>query len=306
MDEEIGIVAKIVANELQEKPLKISPVLGKGFVNRVFLVETSNSKIVVRINELNSLDEYQKEKWSVNQALEKNISTPKILKIGVFDDCAYSIQKYIQGVEGRDFPADKKFIWKKLGEYASRIHLVEVGGFGLQFSDMTHGDSQKLWLKYLNYNIESLNETDELLRLNVLTNTQSKRVREIFERLKARKFAFGLNHGDISLKNTIIDKLGTVHLIDWGSAEASIVPHHDLIQLLKMNMLENNPDETEIKAFLNGYNITNEEFELILPDLRNLSLLRAFDKLRWAIDWEITNLEDYIFQAKETVKRFLL
>ena len=69
-------------------------------------------------------------------------------------------------------------------------------------------------------------------------------------------------------------------------------------------MLENDPDDSEIEAFLGGYGISKIEYEKILPDLKTLSLLRAFDKLRWAIDWKIQNLEDYIFQAKETVNKF--
>lgn len=84
------------------------------------------------------------------------------------------------------------------------------------------------------------------------------------------------------------------------------MPHHDLIELLKMNMLENDPNDSEMQAFLDGYRITSDDYKIMLPDLKGLSLLRAFDKLRWAIDWKIANLEDYIFEAKETVKRFLL
>jgi aminoglycoside phosphotransferase (APT) family kinase protein/uncharacterized protein Usg len=298
-------IEKIISNELREKALEILPISGRGFVNRVFRVETKIAKHIVRLNSANSYDEYQKEVWATNQALEKNIPTPKILKIGVFDNQAFSIQEFINGIEGRDFSADTKFIWKKLGEYAQQIHSIKVGGFGLDFTGMTASDSQKIWLRYLNYNIESLDENDKLLTLNVLTKAQSKIVRSIFEKLKLRKFNFGLNHGDLSLKNTIIDEFKTVHLIDWGSAEASIVPHHDLIELLKENMQENNPTDSEIEVFLEGYGISKNEFQKMLPDLKSLLLLRAFDKLRWAIDWKISELEDYVQHAKETVDNVL-
>ena len=284
--------------------MKISPLIGKGYVNKVFLIETESSKFIFRTNDSNSLDEYEKEKWAAKRALKRQIPTPQILKIGVFDNRAYSIQKYIEGIEGRDFSADKKIIWRKLGEYAKRIHDIKIGGFGLKFRDMTQGDSQTLWLKHLDYNIESLIENDELLRLGVLTQTQLKAVKRIFENLKKRELRFGLNHGDLSLKNTIVDE-GTIHLIDWGSAEAGIVPHHDLIQLLKVQMQENDPDKSDFSAFLKGYVISKNEYEEMLPDLKSLSLLRAFDKLRWAIDWKIAELEDYVSLAKTTVERYL-
>lgn len=300
---EIETIEKIVANEIQEKALRILPVIGKGFVNRVFIVETKNSEIIVRTNDLDSFDEYQKECWAAHQAIKKTIPTPNILKMGVFENRAFSFQKYINGIEGRDISRDKKFIWKQLGEYARQIHSIKVGGFGLTFRDMTEGDAQKSWLRYLNYNIESLNENDALLELKVITKKQSEKAANMFTKLKSREFVFGLNHGDLSLKNTIVDEFGIVHLIDWGSAEASIVPHHDLIQLLKVNIQENNPDVSEIRAFLEGYGIDEVDYQRILPDLEALLLLRAFDKLRWAIDWKIAELKDYIFHAKQAVEK---
>ena len=305
LSKEKKIVRKIIIDEFRAKPLKITPVLRKGFVNQVFLAETENTKLIIRMQDSNSLDEYKKEVWAANRAIENFIPTPKILKIGVFDDKAFSIQEYVQSVESKNLSADKKSVWKKLGEYARRIHTIEVGGFGLDFRDMTQGDSKFAWLRYLNYNIKSLNETDELLKLDVLTKNQSAKAREIFENLKSREFVFGLNHGDLSLKNSIVDEFGTIHLIDWGSSEASIVPHHELIQLLKVNMQENNPDDSEIQAFLDGYGIDENEYQKFLPDLEALLLLRAFDKLRWAIDWKIAELKDYIFDAQEMVKRVL-
>ncbi len=291
---------------MAETTLKISPLVGKGFVNEVFFIETGNHKFIFRTSDADLLDEYEKELWSAKRAFEKTIPTPQILKIGVFKNHAFSIQPFVEGIEGRDFSGDKKFIWKKLGEYARKIHSVKIGGFGLKFCDMTHGNSEFLWQTYLNYNIESLNERDELLKLGVLTETQSKTVRNVFENLKSRKFDFGLNHGDLSLKNTIVDENGKIHLIDWGSAEASIVPHHDLIQLLKVNMQENDPDNSDIEVFLEDYGIGENQYEKLLPDLKSLSLLRSFDKLRWAIDQQIPELNEYILTAKETVKRFLL
>ncbi|HVE57318.1 MAG TPA: aminoglycoside phosphotransferase family protein [Pyrinomonadaceae bacterium] len=305
MSKETETILKIISDEFAELPLKISPLIDKGFVNKVFLVETEIFKFIFRTNDLNSFDEYEKERWAANRAIRKNIPTPQILKTGIYENQAFSIQKYVEGIEGRDFSGDKKIIWKKLGEYAKQIHTIKIGGFGLKLRDMTEGGSKSSWLKYLDYNIESLTDDDELLKLGVLTRKKSKIIRNIFENLKLSSFEFGLNHGDLSLKNTIVDNAGMIHLLDWGSAEASIVPHHDLIQLLKVNMQENDPDDSEIKAFLEGYGILRDEYEKMLPDLKSLSILRAFDKLRWAIDWKIPALKDYVSQAKETVEKYL-
>ena len=144
-----------------------------------------------------------------------------------------------------------------------------------------------------------------MLKLRVLNERQSRIIRTILEELKEQSFDFGLNHGDLSLKNVIVDDSGKVTLLDWGSAEASIVPHHDLIQLLKINMLENDPDAGEIQSFLEGYGISQSEFAEMLPTLESLLLLRAFDKLRWAIDCGLEALESYIIHARRAVERKL-
>lgn len=305
VSKEIEIIGKIIFDEFSENTLIVSPIIDKGFVNRVYRAETEKFQFIVRINDANSFDEYKKEVWASEQAILKEIQTPKILKVGIFGNKTFTIQKFINGIEGRDFPGNKKFIWKKLGEYAQRIHKISVKGFGLSFRNMTQDDSKIEWLRYLNYNIESLNDEDELLKLNVLTKRQSQQARKIFEILKAREFNFGLNHGDLSLKNTIVDDAGIVHLLDWGSSEASIVPHHDLIQLLKVNMQQNDPDNSEIQAFLEGCEIDKSQFQEMLPDLEALMLLRSFDKLRWAIDWKIEELNNYIFDVNKTVERVI-
>lgn len=212
---EIEIATKIFSGIFAEKALKILPLIGKGTVNQVLVVETKNSKFIFRINAADSFDEYEKESWSSGKADEKGVPVPAILKIGVFEEKAFSIQTFIKGAEGRNLSGDKSFIWKKLGEYASRIHQIKVAGFGLKFRDLVEGNAEKSWLEHLDYNIESLSETDELRKLGVLTKAHSESVRDIFEHLRRRKFAFGLNHGDLSLKNTIVDDSGSVHLIDW-------------------------------------------------------------------------------------------
>jgi len=253
-----------------------------------------------------SLEEYKKEAWCIEKAAVLSVPVATVLDLGVIEQHAYMIQACIEGVEGRDSLFPRSHIWRQLGKYARLIHSIEVAGFGLKCSDLNQGNSRESWLEYLNYNIESLHENDELLKLRVLNERQSRIIRTILEELKEQSFDFGLNHGDLSLKNVIVDDSGKITLLDWGSAEASIVPHHDLIQMLKMNMLENDPDDDgEIQSFLDGYGISQSEFAEMLPTLESLLLLRAFDKLRWAIDCRLEALESYIIHARRAVERKL-
>ena len=300
------LVSSVSSKFLNDPQIRVVPILKRGSVNKVFIVEAPDRKLVVRLGDSSeSLDEYKKEAWCIEKAAVLSVPVATVLDVGVIEQHAYMIQAYIEGDEGRDSLFPRRHIWRQLGKHARLIHSIGVAGFGLKRSDLTQGDSRESWLEYLNYNIESLNENDQLLRLRVLTQPQSRIIRKVFEELKEQSFDFGLNHGDLSLKNVIVDESGKVTLLDWGSAEASLVPHHDLIQMLKMNTLENEPDDGEIQSFLDGYGISQSEFAAMLPTLNSLLLLRAFDKLRWAIDSGVEALESYIIHARRAVERKL-
>jgi aminoglycoside phosphotransferase (APT) family kinase protein len=303
---EIGTVTDITARFFNEPVVEVSPLVGKGSVNQVFIVTTGQTKVVVRLSERReAFAEYEKEAWCIERAARRGVSVPVVLKVGRWAEHAYMIQPYIAGHEGRDTTQPRAYLWRELGRYARLIHGIEVAGFGLALSDLTDGDARTAWLKYLDYNIESLTADDELLKLNVLTGAQAKLIRSIFTGLKERAFSFGLNHGDLSLKNVIVEADGKVCLLDWGSAEAGIVPHLDLIQLLKMNMLENDPTVAELQEFVAGYGLAQVEFARLLPELESMLLLRAFDKLRWALEWNRQALDGFVAHARQAVARCL-
>jgi len=306
LNKDIESASQITSGFLNELLVKVTPLIGRGSVNKVFFAEAGNNKVVIRMSERGeALDEYEKEAWCIENAAARGVPVPSVLTVGRYESNAYIIQSHVAGDEGRVSQVPKQDIWRELGKYSRKIHSIEVAGFGLKLSDIIQGDARKSWLRYLEYNIGSLTEDDQLIKLNVLTKSQSKIIEAVFADLKGREFIFGLNHGDLSLKNTIVDEHGIVNLLDWGSAEGSIVPHHDLIQMLKMKMLENSPNNEEIQAFLDGYGIAQSEFEQMMPELERLLLLRAFDKLRWAIDWNSKELEGFISHARGAVKRCL-
>ena len=119
---------------------------------------------------------------------------------------AFIALSYIDGEEGRDSLESKLYLWRTLGKYAELVHSIGVHGLGLKLSEITEGDSMKYWLRYLEYNSVSLTKDDALIQLNVLTLSDSVQIKRVFENLKGREFRFGLNHGDLSLKNVIVDR----------------------------------------------------------------------------------------------------
>ena len=61
----------------------------------------------------------------------------------------------------------------------------------------------------------------------------------------------GLNHYDLAIRNTVVDEKGQISLLDWGSAEAHLVPHYDLLEILRWQ----HPSDEGFRAFELGYGL---------------------------------------------------
>lgn len=306
MEDSVVIQAERIACDFLLEQVKTSyEIIGKGSVNKVYVVETGSRKVVVRMNDTDTFPSFIKEKWCIEQAAAVGIPGPKVLSIGIADETAYMIQSFIDGDNGLDSTVLKSDVWRQLGEYAKLIHSIQVKGFGGnlinpnngEFQSPSHAGSDGSWQGYVQYNINSLTEHDRFINFGVVTKMESQRVRKLFVNIKKEPFRFGLNHGDISLKNTIVNQEGKVILLDWGSAEVSVVPHGDIIQLMQCQILGEGPNIDEFKAFLDGYGLSEKD----LTDLKHLLLLRAFDKLRWAIDRSPNLIEPFAAFAKQVV-----
>ncbi|MGM0883187.1 MAG: phosphotransferase [Bacillota bacterium] len=297
---------RIASDFLREQTKTSYQIIGKGITNQVCVVETKSHKVVVRMNDKDTFPSFIKEKWCIEQAAAVGIPGPEVLSIGIVDETAYMIQTFIDGNNGLESTVPRSYIWRQLGEYARHIHSIQVKGYGDNLIDPVHGEFQSpshagsdgSWQGYVQYNINSLTEYDRLIGLGVITQMESQRVRKLFENLKKETFRFGLNHGDLSIKNTIVNQANQVILLDWN-AEVNVVPHVTVIQLMHYQILglEEGPNIEEFKAFLDAYGISVAD----LADMRHLLLLRAFDNLRWAIDRSPDLIESYAAFAKQVV-----
>lgn len=273
--------------------------LGEGMCNDNYLVETSDARIVIRLSkphqEYKAFREYQKEEWCMRKAREAGIPVPGVLKVIQWSDRACMIQSYIEGLS--PLSAEYPSVWKTLGYYAKKIHAISVSGWGehLKAEDGTFDES---WDEHLRYNIASLGEGDAMIRMGILTETVSEEVRGLFRSLERKKFQFGLCHGDISLRNTLIDTKGTVCLLDWGCAKAEVVPHYEINEIIRRG----EPD-TLLQSFLDGYGMGRKEYAGMKDDLDDLALLRDIDTLRWAIDKKPEEISNLTAKVRTVLKR---
>jgi len=272
------------------KIVDIMPILDKGEVNRVYVVKIENEKLIVRLNEESEISRFEKEHWCMVKASQCNIPSPQVIDFGISNNTAFMILEFVEGLNGEEI-RQRNHIWNKLGSYAKKSHSIPTVGFG---ETMTQpGTFTDSWERYVSYNIESLNEEDALLRMNVINHSDSGKLRDLFKQLLKKQFAFGLSHNDISFANILVED-EQITLLDWGSAESTIVPHFEILGILEDSLQQ---EEPLFKDFLEGYSMSLEEYKNILPDMNALALLKAVDKLRWAINRSPERIEDFFRQS---------
>ena len=178
MEDSVVIQAERIAGDFLLEQVKTSyQIIGKGITNQVCVVETESRKVVVRMNDKDTFPSFTKEKWCIEQAAAVGVPGPEVLSIGIVDESAYMIQAFLDGDNGLDSKAPTADIWRQLGEYAKRIHAIQVKGFGENLIDPVHGEFQSpahagsdgSWQGYVQYNIDCLTEQDRLIELGVIT-----------------------------------------------------------------------------------------------------------------------------------------
>ncbi|OGI65800.1 hypothetical protein A3A95_01420 [Candidatus Nomurabacteria bacterium RIFCSPLOWO2_01_FULL_39_18] len=279
--------------------------IGRGSNNKNFLAISKEKEIVIKLSlphkEYKAYQNYLKEKWCIEKSREVGIPGPSVLDVSKSQGRAYMIETFVSGKNGKKLKS-KLNLYYKLGKYTKLIHSVKVSGFGENLTNLKRGVFTGSWQKYVNYNIKSLKNNDKLIKLKVLTQKQSKKVKEIFNNIKKEKYTFGLNHGDISVWNTLVEKSGKVNLLDWGSAEVHIIPHYDFTHILRCKIETHRPSNLEFNQFIKGYGMSQKQFGLLKPELIKLMLLISFDKLRWSIDRNPSKINKFIRIAKRMLR----
>jgi len=299
-----------IYNEMFGKsPDSIKQITGLGFVNQVYKVTLRDEINIIKLRKgLRAYSEFLKEKFCCEQAEKAGILTAKAICVDKYNEVSFIIQSYIGGVNGSLCPDKSELIWASLGKYAKLLHSVDVKGYGFNMKDYDNGvfhnyavdikdytdvsdyfyNSFNPTLKnHIEYNISCINQEDEFIKMGVYSVENINPIREAFSSLLDIHFELGLIHGDVSLKNTIIND-DKVFLIDFGGANVGIVPFSEFI------WIERNT-EKEFTIFREAYGMSNEIFTRNERMYYILSMLSEFDRLRWAtyhgIDapWHIPN-----------------
>jgi tRNA A-37 threonylcarbamoyl transferase component Bud32 len=273
----------------------VTPIVAAGSVNHVFVVRSSEVALVVRFAiDHARQDSVDLEAWALTQAARQGIPSPSVVAAGHLSGVPYLVQSFVEGASG----AERRTLqlWRTLGGYARKAHAIPITAEAPDALFSRFGrDLPQAWQAHLQYNVDQLVKTDALIALGVYEMGQQSSLRAMITTLAAADFTFGLNHGDLSMRNLLVPKYGVPVLIDWGSARAGPSPFLDFVSLLTTHRVENDPSDQEFLAFADGYGVSLDE---IKETLENLAVLEALDVVRWAIDQR----PDLVAQVAESAR----
>jgi len=289
-------VSEIFKKELNEVPLSVMEIAGYGTVNSVFMVACQSVNYAIRLNEEEGKRlEFIKEEWCINEARKAGVPSPIVIANGVVEGTVYMIQEQLEGVNGSTCSKkDKELIWEYMGRYASKYHHIK----DITIPALKEAEFHDDWSSKLEYNISQLNADDSLLLSNALSPEAHTDIRRILISLREKDFDFGLIHGDLSPRNTIVNA-SSIYLIDWGTASVNVVPHNEIGILL----MEGEAGQKEFMAFLKGIGISEKEYGEMELEVWKLNLLHRLDKYRWATDYKVEDLMDFTMKVKECYEK---
>ena len=253
---------------------------GGGLTNAVYELKTSQGAFIVRTHEdPTRINEYLKEQWAMDAARAAGVPTPEVLEVGNFaDGRPYMVAEHTAGIEGRQAPGRLETL-EQLGHAAKALHGIRTHGYGQVFDWSSNRLSRHASMaEFLAQGFDVEKRIGVLVQQRMLGKPQAAFLRRTAAEMARWKKPPALQHGDLRLKNAIVDpKTGRLAaLIDWdecrsmpGAAWDLSVALHDL-----------GVDEKE--AFLAGYGMKAKDYAALLPYVRCFNVLNYADAVRGA------------------------
>lgn len=252
-------------------------LLDGGLSNHVASARVGRETYVVRMSEEPSrLSSFLKEQWAVKKAGEHGVPVPEILEVSnEVDGLSHMVARLVTGRCALEAP-DRPAILRQLGEHARTINSIRTSHFGHVFNWSRNRLSRNnSWREYLDRELKVAERLKFFRTERLLTSQNLKRLEKLILRLKQLPAKPALNHGDLRLKNVLIDDKNKIKaIIDWEHCTSHAAPHWELaIALHDLGI-----DEKE--AFLSGYGLNPATLEASGPLMTAINILNYAPALR--------------------------
>jgi aminoglycoside phosphotransferase (APT) family kinase protein len=271
---------RVLEHHFGKKPTRVKQIHG-GVSNFVFEASIGREEFVLRIsNKATRLQYFMKEQWAVNKVRSKNVPAPEILEVGN-DIIAlpYMVSRKVAGCDATRH-ADNLGILHQMGEYAAIINSIPTSDFGHIFDWSRNRLSRRhSWKGYLTDDLKVDYRIESFAKYKILEPQNLKKLKAGVRQLMTLKAAPTLSHGDLRLKNVILNgKEKICAILDWEHATSNLAPYWELaIALHDLGV-----DQKE--AFLRGYGIAPNDFEQISPMVRVLNILNYTKVIKKAVE----------------------
>lgn len=228
-----------------------------GLTNFVFEAHCKKEKYIIRIaGATKELNDFIKEQWAVEKAKEKGVPVAEILEVGSkIIGVPYMLQKKLEGEEALNHP-DRLNILCELGKYAKIIHSIPTSNYGEVFDwSQNRLSKNDNWKKYLENDWQVAERMMLLKKSNLITAARLNKLQVAINKIERWNFKPALNHGDLRLKNVIVDKKGKIiAIIDWDNCTSHMAPYWDLSIALHDLSIDGK------QHFLDGYGMDMNEY----------------------------------------------
>ncbi len=269
-DQARSIVDSVIRNHWGRPPDRIEALDG-GLSNYVFAADVGGKSYIVRFSpSAEKIESYLKEKWAIEKAGQKGVPTSEILHVGTEPvSVPYLIARKAVGSEATHHP-NRFAVLREMGRLTALIHSIPTHGYGSRF-DWAGSDlmRKETWADFLREELEVEERMATLDRYQMLTREQKTALAATVEQMMTWTDQPSLHHGDMRLKNVLVDEHGTITaVIDWEHSLSSIPPYWDLaIALHDLSI-----DAKEV--FLEGYEMSGEQIRQAAPYIRAVNQLQ--------------------------------
>lgn len=252
-----------------EKPAQITHLAG-GLTNLVFSVRDARGNFVVRLgSDPGRVSAFMKEQWAIAKAREAGVPSPEVLQVGnEAAPVAYMISRQAIGTEARFHP-ERTRILRELGRHAAVINSIRTSGFGSTF-DWSHNQlsHNATWSEFLQGELKIEEGLETLGSCTMLQPARVKKLRATLEGAAGKDRVPTLNHGDLRLKNVLVDDKGAIScILDWEHCTSNLAPEWELSIALHDLAID------EKQEFLDGYGLSREQIATISPVLKAMNLI---------------------------------
>ena len=273
------LAKRIVEHHFGQPPTRIV-YKRSGLSNYVYVVNHVEGQFVVRISpEPQKIEAFQKELWATQKVREVGVPSPEVLAVGNIGSEPYMITRRVTGSEATHHPR-RSHIVHEMGVYAQTINSIQTTNFGSNFDWTTNGPQHRTWAEYVYIEWDIEQRLDVFAQHKMLSSQQINKLRQIIDNTRTLRIQPSLNHGDLRLKNVIVDDDGEIAaILDWEDCLSTIAPQWEL----SISLHDLSIDEKHI--FIEGYGLDSKQVQEMSP------LIKAFN---------IVNYSNAIAQAADT------